>query len=292
MAVASISARDSRQRRIPIHKVLEQLFIDESDDDISEGSEVEDEVIPDPSSTEDDAESIGDVDMSDADDPSEHPSVSEPPSVEADHVESDDEIETDENLLKVLKVPANMYGKNKYKWSANVPVRTRTAMRNIFIGQPGNKGAAIGVSSIIAAWSLFFSDNVLNDIVTYTNMEIAVQRLKYTSDRPQEDDEGDPIRNVRPSFVRDVNVVELKALLGLYYLAGVLNMNAVTTRELFDNDSGVGYFRATMSEKRFEFLTNCIRFDDKATRQQRREHDRLAPIRTLFEAIIIRSHAV
>jgi hypothetical protein len=286
MAAPSSSRSVSRQRNVPLAEVLERLFLDESDDDISDGSEVEDEVIQESSSTDDDVQSSGDMDISNADNPSEQPSVSNSLRVEADNVESDDEGETVENLLKVLKVPTNLYGKNKYKWSATVPVRTRTPIRNLVIGQPGNKAAAVGVSSIISAWSLFFSDDILNDIVTYTNLEIAVQRLKYRSDRPEEDDEGDPIRNVRPSFVRDVTVVELKALLGLYYLAGVLNMNAVTSRELFDKDSGVGYFRATMTEKRFEFLTNCIRFDDRATRQQRREHDRLAPIRTLFESIV------
>ncbi|KAK0059507.1 piggyBac transposable element-derived protein 4 [Biomphalaria pfeifferi] len=63
-------------------------------------------------------------------------------------------------------------------------------------------------------------------------------------------------------------------------------MNGVTTYELFDKDCGVAYFRATMPQKRFTFLTNCIRFDDKGTRQEKRERDRLAPIRELFDKIV------
>ncbi|XP_045505907.1 piggyBac transposable element-derived protein 4-like [Colias croceus] len=81
-------------------------------------------------------------------------------------------------------------------------------------------------------------------------------------------------------------MTEIKALFGLYYLCGVLNMNHVTTKELFDKNSGIGYFRAKISEARFEFLTNCLRFDNRATREERRENDRLAPIRQVFDDIV------
>ncbi|KAJ8887064.1 hypothetical protein PR048_013279 [Dryococelus australis] len=42
-------------------------------------------------------------------------------------------------------------------------------------------------------------------------------------------------------------------------------MNSVTTRELFDKHTGVIYFRSTMSQAIFEFLTNSLRFDDHET---------------------------
>lgn len=40
-----------------------------------------------------------------------------------------------------------------------------------------------------------------------------------------------------------INAVELKALYGPYYLAGDFNMNHVSTKDLFDKNSGVGYVR-------------------------------------------------
>lgn len=63
-------------------------------------------------------------------------------------------------------------------------------------------------------------------IVTNTNLEISEQRKKYNSDRPipsqnDDDDDNSVPTSIRPSFVRDVTVTELKALFGLYYLAGV-----------------------------------------------------------------------
>ncbi|CAG4983755.1 unnamed protein product [Parnassius apollo] len=57
-------------------------------------------------------------------------------------------------------------------------------------------------------------------------------------------------------------------------------------REILDKNTGINYFRSTMSEKRFEFLTNCLRFDDRSTRAERRQHSKLAPIKELFDHIV------
>nr|CAH7769240.1 unnamed protein product [Callosobruchus chinensis] len=44
--------------------------------------------------------------------------------------------------------------------------------------------------------------------------------------------------------------------------------------------------RALMSYKRFLFLLCCIRFDDKATRVQRKETDKLAAVRSIVEIFV------
>lgn len=41
-----------------------------------------------------------------------------------------------------------------------------------------------------------------------------------------------------------------------------------------------------MPRERFDFLLNCLRFDDKCTRNQRRSQDKLAAIRELWESFI------
>lgn len=128
--------------------------------------------------------------------------------------------------------------------------------------------------------------------MAYTNVEIGRQRAKYKKGRIfehvdyDENEDSSTSTSVRPSFAKDTNIQEIKALFGLYYLAGVLNMNHVTTKELFDKSSGVGFFRATMTQARYEFLTNCLRFDERSTREERRQYDRLAPIRELFDHIV------
>lgn len=198
--------------------------------------------------------------------------------------------ENTENLqsiyLHIEKVPVKLRGKNEFKWSGKMGKQSsRTPRRNLVIHLPGNKGAARGVTSGIAAWSLFFTDDILNTIVSSTNKEIRLQRERYARDRPT-DDEDVANTKIRPSYVRDTNLVEIKALCGIYYYAGALNMNSVTTKELFNKETGIPFFRATMSEARFAFLTNCLRFDNKDTREQRRKTDRFAPIRNVFEAVI------
>src|SRR5215469_10783800 len=42
-------------------------------------------------------------------------------------------------------------------------------------------------------------------------------------------------------------------------------------------------FRSTMSMQRFRFLLQCLRFDDRTTREARSEVDKLAPIKQFFE---------
>ncbi|XP_044745207.1 piggyBac transposable element-derived protein 4-like [Coccinella septempunctata] len=46
-----------------------------------------------------------------------------------------------------------------------------------------------------------------------------------------------------------------------------------------------------MSENRFRFLLRCVRFDNVETRNERRELDKLAPIRELFENFLVNFQA-
>ncbi|KAJ8882114.1 hypothetical protein PR048_018602 [Dryococelus australis] len=135
--------------------------------------------------------------------------------------------------------------------------------------------------------------DVLSDILKHTNAEILVQHAKYTSDRYQNNvdgaDEDITEAPVRPSSTRDTNVTELKAFFGLYFPAGVSKINSVITRELFDKHTGVIYFRSTMSQARFEFLTNSLCFDDRENRSELRKNDRLAAIRETFDHVVTTS---
>lgn len=202
--------------------------------------------------------------------------------------DANEERASNDNYVRIIETPARLYGKNKFKWSGIKPKTVRRPRRNLVTHLPGNKGDGRNVKSSLEAFCLYFDNTVMENIVKFTNAEIDAQRRRYTSDRTLENDDDIEPTSVRPSFTKHTNVIELNALFGLYYLSGVLNMNHVTTAELFDKFSGVSYFRATMPQARFEYLTNCLRFDDRNTRDQRRNSDRLAPIRELFDHIIKR----
>lgn len=57
--------------------------------------------------------------------------------------------------------------------------------------------------------------------------------------------------------------------------------------DLWDrNTIGIERFWLTMSKERFLFLLRHIRFDDKATREERKSVDKLAPIRQVFDIFV------
>ena len=80
---------------------------------------------------------------------------------------------------------------------------------------------------------------------------------------------------------------ELKAFLGLLVLSGVKRAGHVSFLKLWATDgSGIEIFRACMSYNRFLFLLSAIRFDDRTTRSQRKETDKLAAIRYILDEFV------
>ncbi|UYV75497.1 ACAD8 [Cordylochernes scorpioides] len=80
---------------------------------------------------------------------------------------------------------------------------------------------------------------------------------------------------------------EIRALIGLTLLAGVGKGGSESTKSLFARDgTGRNIFGAGMNERRFVFLLNVLRFDNRESREERRKDDKLAPIRELWELFI------
>ncbi|XP_045482176.1 piggyBac transposable element-derived protein 1-like [Harmonia axyridis] len=188
---------------------------------------------------------------------------------------------SNEDKLLVVNAPSKLLGKDRFKWSGKKGKLHGTPKKNLIVHLPGNRREAKNIKSGLEAWKLCFTEENLKWITEFTNKEIVIQRMKYRNDRSPED--KDVETSVRPSFSRDTNETEILALIGLLYYAGVMKMKGVSTKELFDKDSGIPIFRATMSESRFRFLLNCIRFDDKETRNERKKSDKLAAFREVFE---------
>ena len=84
------------------------------------------------------------------------------------------------------------------------------------------------------------------------------------------------------THVKETDLIELKALIGLFYLTAALQLNIVKTREIFFHGSSHQLFAATMSYNRFAFLICFLEFDDKETRRQRWREDKFAAIREFF----------
>ncbi|CAG5013668.1 unnamed protein product [Parnassius apollo] len=82
------------------------------------------------------------------------------------------------NFLRVLPVPNNLKSKDGFRWTGEKPAKSRVPRRNILFHPPGPKAAAREIKTELEAWSIFFSDEKLEEIVRNTNAEIGKQREK------------------------------------------------------------------------------------------------------------------
>ncbi|XP_071052585.1 piggyBac transposable element-derived protein 4-like [Onthophagus taurus] len=211
---------------------------------------------------EDSEEEIDNVEEADSDDSESH--VSDKQSEEDESV-VEDEPETVEGSRRRKFV----YGKDKHQWCLTTP-ESRGRRSNITIILPKVIGAAARSRTILEIWSTLFTQDILNIVLKYTNAEIE----RFIQDN-----------NDCASF-QPITLNELKAFIGLLYFGGMQNNNRVNLTEIWSREFGSKLHKATMSQRRFEFISCRLRFDDKATRSARRLEDALAPIRQIWDIFI------
>ena len=136
------------------------------------------------------------------------------------------------------------------------------------------KGQALNVTTPLEAWSILFTDEILNIILHHTNEEIerTISEIKLTGGYVQ-------------SYQKVVDLVELKAVIGLLYFAGLQKLSNTNTKNLW-SPYGMSLFRLTIPQSRFVFLLFNMRFDDKYTRIERQSEDCLAKIREIWDMFI------
>ncbi|XP_066990477.1 piggyBac transposable element-derived protein 4-like [Macrobrachium rosenbergii] len=87
----------------------------------------------------------------------------------------------------------------------------------------------------------------------------------------------------KTSTHKNVEREELRAFIGVLIFSGCQKDSHMSICDMWSVEIGAPLYRAAMSQARFEFILNCLRFDDPQTREMRRETDRFAPIRELFD---------
>lgn len=153
-------------------------------------------------------------------------------------------------------------------WTSRVPLSSKTRAANVVTEPPGVKGVAKGAKTPTECWELFFPTEILEDLVQHTNEKLLCFRHKYKRD----------------SDCLPTDLTEMRAFLGLLYISGQLNLAHVEVHDLWrTNGLSPECFRATMKENRFRLLLRALRFDDAETRVERRESDKLAPIREIWD---------
>ncbi|XP_050512449.1 piggyBac transposable element-derived protein 4-like [Diabrotica virgifera virgifera] len=150
------------------------------------------------------------------------------------------------------------------QWSLDPPNQGgRFSASNVINNTPGvTRYACARIFDIQNSFDVLFSDIVANQIISMTNLE--GQRVFGTD-------------------WKDLDKIVFQAYLGLLLLAGVFKSHGESTKSLWNEETGRSIFRATMSLEVFTKISQVIRFDNKATRQDRRRCDKLAAIREIWE---------
>ena len=175
--------------------------------------------------------------------------------------------------------PVQYLGKrNCFSWSSQ-PVNAVNSRygRNIVkirISKPLGPALALGEKpSPEQIWRLFFTDDMVDEIVIRTNCKLDSVREELGN---KED----------PSY-KKTNKDEISALFGLLILSSIFKSSRESLTSLFSTGiTGRPIFRAIMSEKRCHVLIRALRFDDASTRQTRREDDPAAAISNLFNCFV------
>ena len=211
-------------------------------------------------SSEEDSFSEDDEETDDVEFNSNHDSASE-----IDSVSDDNDSDYDDNSHFIGKDKETVWKKEKFR--PNV----RVSSKNIIINLPGNTSVSKDVTSVIEAWKLLISPEMIQNLVKYTNVFIQSIKDHFTRERD----------------AKETDEAEINAFIGLLYICGLHKSSHVNVEDLWATDgTGIEIFRTTMSANRFNFLMRCLRFDDIRTRQDRKVLDKLAPIREFFEKFV------
>ncbi|KAL4008381.1 hypothetical protein ACER0C_002233 [Sarotherodon galilaeus] len=82
---------------------------------------------------------------------------------------------------------------------------------------------------------------------------------------------------------KPLDQTDLHAYIGILIFAGVYRSKGEATASLWNEENGRPIFRATMSLETFLKISRVIRFDNHETRAGRRERDKLAAIRDVWD---------
>lgn len=168
-----------------------------------------------------------------------------------------------------------------FKWRREPPAQNvRTRQENIVTQLPGlkNHAKAIGPNpDVESVWNLLITNDILNEIITWTNVKIGSLRARY---------------NKPTSYTHDIHELELKAFIGLMIYTAVFKSGNEAASSLFATDgTGREIFRCVMTKERFLFLLQAMRFDNSEDRHERKKDMKEAAIGKIFYKFVENSQA-
>lgn len=228
------------------------------------------------SSSDSEADDIGDDYIPEH---SDHNTDSNEEVSDSEHVPQQGQQSSDEDDVPLSNLQS-YYGKNRYKWAKYPRTRAvRTPQHNIITRQSPSKLTENDEKDVYSIWKKFFDDGILAEVLKWTNTKIAQYRLKFAKEN-------------RPEL-QDLDIVELRAFLGLLMYSAVFKSNHENVDFLFATDgTGREIFRCVMSKLRFLCILHCLRFDNPADREERKQTDKLAAVSYMFNQFVSNCQAV
>jgi len=134
------------------------------------------------------------------------------------------------------------------------------------------------VDKLTDAVELYLNAALFDKLLKFTNMEAKRKRDKK---------QGHDLH-----YLRDFDMLELKACVGTLIMTGVMCSKEESLQEMWTETQGRPVLRACMPLHRFQEFLSCARFDDKSTRRKKQATDRLAAIRELFDSFAEKCQAL
>ncbi|XP_049286255.1 uncharacterized protein LOC125765306 [Anopheles funestus] len=180
--------------------------------------------------------------------------------------------ENNEFVTKIETIDSAVDVLQNAVWSIQPPARTGTMGRKLAHPRSVPIGLAKSAKGFAECLSLFLDADVIAMITEYTNEQIKAEQANYARER-------------------DANLTdetEIRALLGILFIAGTVRDGRENIEYLFDSKMGTGLEAVylTMSSLRYHFLIRNVRFDDPSAALDETEGDKLAPIREVYERIV------
>lgn len=129
--------------------------------------------------------------------------------------------------------------RNRHVWSTVRLQSNRTASSDIVHVSRGPTSRCRGIKDPLACFELFITDEILDEIVKWTNAEIIIKQQNYATFR---------------STQQPTDKCEIRALIGIFIFSAVLKDNHLSTDELFDSSLSSTRYVSTMSKDIYEFL--------------------------------------
>lgn len=166
--------------------------------------------------------------------------------------------------LPIIPTQRVMTGKNLHYWSTTKgQSHGKTSAVNIIRANLCPIRKCRNIFDPLLCFDLFVTDEILREIVKWTNVQISLKRRD----------------NMTTATFENTNSTEIRALIAILTLSAAMKDNHLSTEEVFDSTFSGTTYVAVIGRDRFDFLIRSLRMDNKSLQPAARQQDSFIQIR-------------